>query len=55
MEFVKYIPGVLLTLIVCATIAWRWVIGIDYMSKNHPDYKGNDLFGLDDDDKTQIG
>ncbi len=55
MEFVKYIPGVLLVLIVSATVVWRWVIGIDYMNTNHPDYKGDDLFGLDDDDKTQIG
>lgn len=22
-----------------------WVSGIDYMMKNHPDYKGEDLFG----------
>jgi hypothetical protein len=21
-----------------------WVSGIDYMQKNHPDYKGNDFF-----------
>jgi hypothetical protein len=55
MEFVKYIPGVLLVLIVCAVVVWRWAIGIDYMHKNHPDYKGDDLFGLDDDDKIQIG
>jgi hypothetical protein len=56
MEFVKYIPGVLLTLIVCAVIVWRWVIGINYMHKNHPDYTANDLFGeFDEDDKTQIG
>ena len=27
-----------------------WVEGIDYMNKNHPDYKGDDLFGLDDDE-----
>jgi hypothetical protein len=26
-------------------IVWLWVRGIDYMHKNHPDYKGNDLFG----------
>jgi hypothetical protein len=32
-----------------------WVGGINYMHKNHPDYKGDDLFGLDEDDKTQIG
>ena len=21
-----------------AVIAWRWVVGIDYMKKNHPSY-----------------
>jgi hypothetical protein len=55
MEFVKYIPSILLISVVCATIVWRWVIEIDYMSTNYPDYKGDDLFGLDEDDKTQIG
>lgn len=29
-------------------ICWAWVKGIDYMDKNHPDYKGNDLFGEDE-------
>jgi hypothetical protein len=28
-------------------ISWRWVEGIDYMQKNHPDYKGEDLFDED--------
>jgi hypothetical protein len=28
-------------------ISWRWVEGIDYMHKNHPDYKGDDLFDED--------
>jgi hypothetical protein len=32
------------------------VKGIDDMNENHPDYKGNDLFGeFDEDDKNQIG
>ena len=34
---------------------WLWIRGFDYMDKNHPDYTGNDLFGLDDNDKNQIG
>jgi hypothetical protein len=34
---------------------WLWIRGFDHMGKNHPDYTGDDLFGLDDDDKTQIG
>jgi hypothetical protein len=25
--------------------AFLWVSGIDYMKENHPDYKGEDLFG----------
>ena len=42
--------------IVVAFISWRWVVGIDYMMKNHPDYKGDDLFGeFDENDKNQIG
>jgi len=31
--------------IVVALISWQWVKGIDYMNKNFPDYKGDDLFG----------
>lgn len=53
MEFVKYIPGVLLILIVGAVIVCRWIEGIDCMTKNHFNYKGEDF--LDEDDKIQIG
>jgi hypothetical protein len=38
--------------LVVALISWRWVEGIDYMQKNHPDYKGDDLFGEFDEEKT---
>jgi hypothetical protein len=31
--------------VVLGYICVLWVNGIDYMSKNHPDYKGDDLFG----------
>jgi len=27
------------------SLAYNYVRGIDYMNKNHPDYKGEDLFG----------
>lgn len=41
--------------VVVVIIAWRWVEGIDYMQKNHPDYKGDDLFGeFDEDDEEHI-
>ena len=42
--------------VVVGLISWRWVVGIDYMQKNHPDYKGEDLFGdFDDEDKDYLG
>ena len=34
-------------------IAWRWVEGIDYMQKNHPDYKGEDFLNWGNDDVTK--
>lgn len=37
--------------VITSLIAWRWVKGIDYMHKNHPDYKGEDLFDEDKDKK----
>ena len=41
--------------IICISISpivYLWVRGIDYMKENHPDYKGNDLFGEWDEDNT---
>jgi len=35
--------------IVIGFISWRWVVGIDYMQKNHPDYKGEDFLNWGDD------
>ena len=40
--------------IISGIVAWRWVDGIDYMHKNHPDYKGDDLFGNFDLDENDI-
>lgn len=37
-----------------ALLSWAWVSGIDYMNKNHPDYKGEDLFGDDDVDRKSV-
>ena len=52
----EYLPLFGIIFIVVAIISWRWVVGIDYMQKNHPDYKGDDLFGIfDEDDKNSIG
>lgn len=30
-----------------------WVQGIDYMNKNHPDYKGEDLFNEDEQEEKK--
>ena len=29
-----------------AILAWAWIKGIDEMSKNHPDYEGDDFLDL---------
>ena len=47
----EYIPAFGLMLLVIGVICWRWIVGIDYMKENHPDYKGDDLFGSFDDDE----
>lgn len=39
--------AIVIILLISGLIAWRWVVGIDYMQDNHPDYKGDDLFGED--------
>jgi hypothetical protein len=30
------------------SLAYHYVRGIDYMQENHPDYKGEDMFGEDE-------
>ena len=34
--------------ILTAIISWAWVSGIDNMSRNHPEYKGEDFLNWDD-------
>ena len=49
------IIAIISMVVAVGVISWRWVVGIDYMQKNHPDYKGDDLFGpFDEDDKDHI-
>jgi hypothetical protein len=43
---------ILFILAIAASLAWLWAGGIDYMIKNHPDYKGEDFF--DDEDKKHV-
>jgi len=45
----------LLMFVVGAIISYLWVRGINFMKENHPDYKGDDLFGkFEEDDKDNI-
>ena len=41
----EILVGILCILGMLSPVIVLWVIGIDYMKKNHPDYKGDDLFG----------
>jgi hypothetical protein len=43
---------IILIVAMVASLAWLWAGGIDYMQRNHPDYKGQDLF--DEEDKNEI-
>ena len=36
------------------SLAWLWAGGIDYMKKNHPDYKGEDFLTWTEDEKNAI-
>jgi hypothetical protein len=50
-----YVVGIGGSFILAAIVAFFWVRGIDYMKENHPNYKGDDLFGkFDDEDENHI-
>lgn len=45
----------IIILIIVVPLAILWVNGIDHMKENHPDYKGDDLFGeFTENDKDNI-
>jgi hypothetical protein len=48
---VEILIAIFFLLITPIVISLLWVRGIDYMHKNHPDYKGHDLFDEDEDEK----
>ena len=49
----EYILPFSIMFVIVGFISWRWVVGIDYMMKNHSDYTGDDLFGEFDEDKNK--
>jgi hypothetical protein len=55
----KNLIAITIGLLISGIISWRWVVGINTMMKNHPDYKGNDFLNWENDpdnenDKEQI-
>ena len=40
----ELVISIFVCVLVSVFIGIQWVNGIDYMHKNHPDYKGEDLF-----------
>jgi hypothetical protein len=56
--------GIIITILTCLVVSFvlavLWVRGIDYMDKHYPEYKGEDLFGEDEeltkptDKKTKV-
>ena len=49
----KYVILFGVMFIVIGFISWRWVVGIDYMKENHPDYKGDDFLNWGDDNENE--
>ena len=47
---------ILFIIAIAVSLAWLWTGGIEYMIKNHPDYKGKDFldWDTDEEDKNQI-
>ena len=48
---VEILISIFFLLLTPIIISILWVRGIDYMHKNHPDYKGYDLFDEYEDEK----
>jgi hypothetical protein len=43
---------IILTVALLGSLIWLWAGGIEYMAKNHPDYKGEDFFNEEDKDEV---
>jgi len=45
---------ILFILALVLSLVWLWAGGIDYMLKNHHDYKGEDFLNWTEDEKNDI-
>jgi len=39
---------IIFILAILASLVWLWIGGIDYMQKNHPNYRGEDFLDWND-------
>jgi hypothetical protein len=39
---------IILAVAILASLVWLWAGGIDYMNRNHSEYKGEDFLSWDD-------
>lgn len=44
---------IIFILALSGSLAWLWAGGIDYMMRNHPDYKGEDFLNWDKDEDDE--
>jgi len=44
---VKFAILLFILAVIVIAIIYSWINGIDYMNKNYPEYKGEDLFSED--------
>jgi lipopolysaccharide export system protein LptC len=44
---------IILAIAILCSLVWLWAGGIDYMKKDHPEYKGEDFFNEEDKNETQ--
>jgi len=44
--------SILIILLFVAILSYFWIMGIDFMKENHPDYRGKDFF--DEEDNTNV-
>lgn len=40
--------SILIILLFVAILSYFWIMGIDFMKENHPDYRGKDFFDEED-------
>lgn len=45
---------IIFVIAILSSLVWLWSGGIEYMNKNHPEYKGEDFLNWSEDEKKDI-